>query len=269
MKKCLMIFLNLGIVISSSAQVGIGNNSPKNAAEISATASNPSTSGSSSNGILRIQGNTNTSLDAGIMSNSAASWLQTRSALDYSNNLTLKLNPNGGNITIGSSTPGTSTLNVVGNISASGPIRSASAGQLLNSIYLTESDLSKTTTIQNNSTTATDILTYQYTPVSSSSRIWIKFSVNYLIGGNSTGGADESGSQILVGSTVIQEKRQLFNSGSNGTGDRSVNIFPISGVYDNTSSSAIDIKVNVRRTSGNDVTDVYADMVLSIIEIAD
>ncbi len=266
------IILVMGLMSASTlltAQVGVGNLSPKLTLEVSNTSANSATTGSSANGLLRIQGNTNTGLDVGIMNSSTASWLQSRNVSNYSSNLPLKLNPNGGNVTIGSLTPGTSNLHVQGNIAATGSIRSTATGQLLNSVYLTESDLSKSSTTQNNSTTATDIISYTYTPVSNSSRIWIKFSANYEIGGNSSGGNDEIASQLLVGSSVIQEKRQYFPAGNSGNGNRSVNIFPISGVFDNTSSSSITIKVNVRRTAGDDLTNVFADMVFSIVEIAD
>lgn len=269
MRKFIVLF-NLFLAISSiQAQMGIGNSNPKTTLEISSSAANPSSSGSSLNSSLRIQGNTTSSLDFGIMSNTAASWIQSRNSADYSSNLTLKLNPNGENVTIGTTTTGSSRLHVEGNIRATESIRSTASGQLLNSVFLTETDLSKSTTTQNNSTTATDIISYTYTPVSSNSRIWIKFSANYEINGNSSTVDDEIGSQLLVGSSVIQEKRQYFPTGNAGNGNRSVNIFPISGVFDNTSSSSITIKVNVRRTAGDDYTNVFADMVFSIVEIAD
>jgi hypothetical protein len=252
------------------AQVGLGNSTPKNALEISQTSADPATSGSSSNGTLRVQGNTSSVLDFGILNSASGSWIQSRSSSSYSNNFSLKLNPNGGNVTIGTSTPGSSTLHVSGNIQATGAIRSSSAGQLLNSVYLTESDLGISNTISNNSTTATDVVSYNYTPVSSSSRIWIKLSANYEIAGNTSSGVyDEIGSQITVGGTTIQEKRQIFLTGNSGNGNRSVNIFPISAVYDNTGSSTLTIKVSVKRISGDDLTDVWTDIVFSIVEIAD
>lgn len=268
--RIVLFLLSLSVLVADlNAQMGVGNSNPKNTLEVSGASANPSTSGNSANGLIRIQGNTNTALDMGIMSTTSSSWIQSRNSTDYSSNATLKLNPNGGNITIGATSAGTSNLHVNGNIKASGPIRSTATGQLLNSVYLTESDLSKSSTTVNSSTTATDVFSYNYTPVSSNSRIWIKFSSNYEIGGNSSGGTDEIASQMLVGSTTLQEKRQYFPSGNSGNGNRSVNIFPISGVYDNTSSSTLTIKVNVRRTSGDDQTNVFADMVLSIVEIAD
>jgi len=268
--RSLIFLFGCFLSIPLSSQVGLGNSTPKNALEISQTSADPATSGSSSNGTLRVQGNTSSVLDFGILNSASGSWIQSRSSSSYSNNFSLKLNPNGGNVTIGTSTPGSSTLHVSGNIQATGAIRSSSAGQLLNSVYLTESDLGISNTITNNSTTATDVVSYNYTPVSSSSRIWIKLSANYEIAGNTSSGVyDEIGSQITVGGTTIQEKRQIFLTGNSGNGNRSVNIFPISAVYDNTGSSTLTIKVSVKRISGDDLTDVWTDIVFSIVEIAD
>ena len=255
---------------STLAQTGIGNVNPKGTLEVSSSSANPSNSGSNSNGQLRIQGsNSNNVLDIGIMNSSNGAWIQSRDATNYSSNSQLRINPKGGNVTIGTTTIANSALHVEGNISASQTIRSSAAGQLLNMLILDETALSISSNIQNNSTTFTDILTYSYTPISNNSRILVKFNCNYLIGGNSSAGNDEIASQISINGSAIQEKRQFFSAGNSGTGNRSVNLFPISGVYDNTGSSAISIKIRIARTSGEDVTTVYPDMLLTITEIAD
>ena len=253
-----------------NAQSGVGNTSPKGALEVSTGSANPSSSGSSSNGNLRIQGsNSNSVLDIGNMSSSTGAWMQSRDASNYGSNTQLRLNPNGGNVTIGTATPASSALHVEGNITASQTIRSSAVGQLLNMLILDETALSISSNIQNSSGTFTDILTYTYTPVSNNSRILIKFNGNHYIGGNSSAGIDEFASQIAINGTTIQEKRQYFPTGNSGNGNRSVNLFPITGVYDNTSSSAITIKVRFGRTSGDDVATVYPDMLLTITEISD
>ena len=196
------------------------------------------------------------------------SWVQPRLNTNYSSNQPLFLNPNGGSVIIGNNS-NTATLSVGGTITSSGTIRSSQSGQLLNSVYLTETDLGISNTISNNSTTATDVVSYNYTPVSTNSRIWIKLSANYEIGGNTSSISDEVGSQISVGGSTIQEKRQFFSTGSSGNGNRSVNVFPISAVYDNTGSSTLNIKVSIKRTAGDDQTNVFSDLVFSIMEIAD
>ncbi len=267
--RSLILVMGCCFSVQLFSQVGVGNSAPKNALEISQTSGDPAASGSSSNSLLRIQGNTNVVLDIGILNSTSGSWIQSRNGADYSSNFNLKLNPNGGNVTIGASTPGSSTLHVSGNIQSTGAIRSNAAGQLLNSVYLTETDLGISNTISNNSTAATDVVSYNYTPVSANSRIWIKLSANYEIGGNTSSISDEVGSQISVGGSIIQEKRQFFPAGSSGNGNRSVNIFPISAVYDNTGSTTLNIKVSVKRTAGDDQTNVFSDLVFSIVEIAD
>ena len=127
--RSLSLVLGCFFSVQLFSQVGVGNSAPKNALEISQTSADPATSGSSSNSLLRIQGNTNGVLDFGILNSTTGSWIQSRNGSDYSSNFNLKLNPNGGNVTIGASTPGSSTLHVSGSIQSSGAIRSNSAGQ--------------------------------------------------------------------------------------------------------------------------------------------
>lgn len=255
---------------SISAQTGVGTTSPKGALEVTNASVNPSSTGSASNGNIRIQGNnSNNVLDIGNMNSSTGAWIQSRDASNYGTNSQLRINPKGGNVSIGTTTPGSSAIHVAGTVTATQTIRSSAPGQLLNMVMLDETALGISTNIQNSSTTYTDILSYSYTPVSNNSRILVKFNVNHIIGGNSSGGNDEIASQITINGTAVQEKRQYFPAGNSGNGDRSVNLFPISAVYDNTSSSAIAIKVRMARTAGDDVTTVYPDMVLTITEIAD
>ncbi len=256
--------------VQLNAQTGVGNSSPKGTMEVSTSSANPLSSGNSSNGNLRIQGtNSSNVLDMGNMNSSTGAWIQSRDGSNYGTNTQLRINPKGGNVTIGSTTASASALHVEGTITASQTIRSTAVGQLLNMLMLDETALSISSNIQNSSGTFTDILTYTYTPVSNNSRIMVKFNGNHIIGGNSSGGVDEFASQIAINGTTIQEKRQYFPAGNSGNGNRSVNLFPITGVYDNTASSAITIKVRVGRTSGDDVVTVYPDMLLTITEISD
>jgi hypothetical protein len=267
MKFNLFLFF-LYFVPSLTAQVGIGTTNPVSKVHVSGDTASPSKTGSSQNSLLRLSNTSDASvLDLGIHG-TTFSWVQPRLNTNYSTNQPLFLNPNGGSVIIGNNS-NIATLSVGGTITASGTIRSSQSGQLLNSVYLTETDLGISNTISNNSTTATDVVSYNYTPVSTNSRIWIKLSANYEIGGNTSSISDEVGSQISVGGSTIQEKRQFFSTGSSGNGNRSVNVFPISAVYDNTSSSTLNIKVSIKRTAGDDQTNVFSDLVFSIMEIAD
>ncbi len=277
MKKTLKLTLLIlgGWNFQVSAQLGMGLTNPNSKFDIRGTISSPASSGSSLNSILRISNSLNSGsavLDAGIWGGNYA-WLQSRQSSNYANNLPLYINRNGGAVSINTSNS-SAALNVGGTILASGVIRSTTAGQELNRIAVNETDLGKSSAITNSSGTYTDVITYVYTPVSDKSRILISFNSNYSIGGNVSAGTDEFNSQITVGGTTIQEKRQLFvSSGGNppagGSGFRGSAVFPITGVYKNSSTNNITIKVRVSRTSGDDTITINPDILFTIVEIAD
>ncbi len=275
MKKTLILILIMTLGFASTkAQVGIGTSSPNAKLDIRGTRGPAATSGNSNNATLRISnGNLNGSsvLDFGSNGDGHA-WLQSRSSSDYTLNYPLYLNSNGGAVSINTS-QSSAALNVGGTILATGTIRSSAAGQELNRVVLNESDLGISANITNSSGTYTDVITYTYTPTSNKSRILITYSGNYTISGNVGSIQDEFNSQITVGGTSIQEKRQLFvntgNSTIGGNGFRGSGVFPISAVYKNSSSSNITIKVRVSRTAGDDTITIYPDMLFSIVEIAD
>jgi hypothetical protein len=95
--------------ITSAGLVGVGTSSPGQLLEIRAAASGgaPATSGTTQNGLLRIsQTSVGQSLDIGTNADSY-SWLQATNRTDLSVKYPLAINPNGGNVGIGTSTPGT------------------------------------------------------------------------------------------------------------------------------------------------------------------
>jgi len=96
------------------AQTGIGTTAPVNKLQIEATTADPATSGATANGNLRL-GGTGAShvLDFGLSSSSTYSWLQARSKSAYGTYYNLALNPNGGLVGIGTTSP--STTLTVGN----------------------------------------------------------------------------------------------------------------------------------------------------------
>jgi len=112
MKKVVFILSFLFFTFFSNAQTGIGTTTPVNKFEVVATAADPASSNSSANGNLRL-GNTSAAhvLDFGLSSSSTYSWLQARSKSNYATNYNLVLNPNGGFIGIGNTSP-SSTLTV-------------------------------------------------------------------------------------------------------------------------------------------------------------
>ncbi len=113
MKNRILIIISILIFFNNSfAQTGIGTTTPVNKFEVVATAADPASSNSSANGNLRL-GNSSAAhvLDFGLSSSSTYSWLQARSKSNYATNYNLVLNPNGGFIGIGNTSP-SSTLTV-------------------------------------------------------------------------------------------------------------------------------------------------------------
>lgn len=88
------------------AQTGIGTTNPVNKFQVEAGLADPATSGSGSNGALRLSGTSgNHVLDFGLSSSSTYSWLQSRDRTNYAGSRVLSLNPRGGNVGIGSTAP--------------------------------------------------------------------------------------------------------------------------------------------------------------------
>jgi hypothetical protein len=94
-------------LVSWNGNVGIGTTNPNTRLEvrwINVTA--PNSTGSTTNAIFRMRGDTNHSLDFGTLSNSPyGSWIQSVDHINLSNSLPLVFNPNGGNVGIGDTTP--------------------------------------------------------------------------------------------------------------------------------------------------------------------
>jgi hypothetical protein len=113
-KKIIFIAGVLMIVSLSKAQTGIGTTAPVNKLHIETTTADPATSGATANGNLRLSGSgASHVLDFGLSSSSTYSWLQARSKSAYGTYYNLGLNPNGGLVGIGTTSP--STTLTVGN----------------------------------------------------------------------------------------------------------------------------------------------------------
>lgn len=114
MKK--VFFIASLIFVSSfvKAQTGIGTTAPLNKFEVVTSTADPASSGSSANGNLRLGPSSGSHvLDFGLSSTSTYAWLQARLKSNYGTNYNLVLNPNGGSVGIGNTSP--STTLTVGN----------------------------------------------------------------------------------------------------------------------------------------------------------
>ena len=100
------------LFVRGDGNVGIGTISPSSTFHIRGTFGAPLTTGTCLNGVARFgQTSGNGGLDIGF--GDPYSWLQSRNATDYSVNYNLSLQPNGGNVGIGTITP-TALLHVLG-----------------------------------------------------------------------------------------------------------------------------------------------------------
>ena len=95
-----------GAVTVSGSNVGIGTSSPALTLALSGgTGSAPATSGTTQNGTFRIRTAANGVLDMGSVSATGAGWLQATDQTNLASSYNLLLNPNGGNVGIGTSSP--------------------------------------------------------------------------------------------------------------------------------------------------------------------
>ena len=113
-KRIVTIAFVVLLVSTAQAQTGIGTTTPVNKLQVETSLAEPATTGATANGNLRLSGSTGSHvLDFGLSSAATYAWLQARSKSAYGTNYNLVLNPNGGNVGIGTLTP-TAKLNLSG-----------------------------------------------------------------------------------------------------------------------------------------------------------
>jgi hypothetical protein len=107
----------------NGGKVGIGTSVPSAPLHVRGTLAAPATSGSAQNGFFRLSDPSTSpvGLDVGVLSSPWYAWIQFRDVNDYSANGPLALNPNGGNVGIGTTSPGYK-LHVNGTINSNSTI---------------------------------------------------------------------------------------------------------------------------------------------------
>ncbi|MBI4548004.1 MAG: hypothetical protein HY707_08495 [Ignavibacteriae bacterium] len=122
----------------ATGNVGIGMTNPVQKFEIVGANLGAATSGSAADGIARFRpSGSAAALDIGYLSSPAHAWIQSRDADNYTINYNLALNPNGGDIGIGTTTFG--SLLTVGSPSIRGTLNVVGSTLLLPALSLTDS----------------------------------------------------------------------------------------------------------------------------------
>ena len=126
----------------------------------------------------------------------------------------------------------------------------ASAGSVLKDTMLSNSEVTVVSTTIAATGSNVDFITYSYTPVSSSSYLIIHIHISKY---EQSGTTDDSWFSVLrVDGAEIAYGWQKVNDDANGTSGRSGVLFPLTGRYTNSSTSAKTISVAARRDTADD-----------------
>jgi hypothetical protein len=159
--------------------------------------------------------------------------------------VTNNLNESGGSVK--------AAIDTSGNLATTGFIYAGAwrAGQVIKDTMLSNTEFTVDATTVATSNSDTDFITYSYTPTSSSSYLIIHVHVAAYSAASDTGGAgtDSYFSRIKVGGNEIVYSRQMTRSNE---GFRTGSLFPLTGRYTNSDTTAKTITVGVRRDSADD-----------------
>ncbi|MFA5791899.1 MAG: hypothetical protein WC884_02585, partial [Candidatus Paceibacterota bacterium] len=99
---------NMDLFVKDGGNVGIGTTGPKAKLEVRGSAGTPATSGDVQNGIFRISNpSISAVLDFGTLAATPyTNWIQGAGSTNLAGNIPIALNPNGGNVGIGTTSPG-------------------------------------------------------------------------------------------------------------------------------------------------------------------
>lgn len=184
----------------------------------------------------------------------------------------MRLNSTGGLEIIDSSyTNNIFTLTDSGNITNKGTIipGAYSAGQVIKDIMLSNNEVTVVSTTIAGTNSNVNFVTYNYTPVSSSSYLLVHYHLSKYAPAGTT--VDSWYSALLVDGNEIAYGWQMVNNTNNGTSGRSGVLFPLTGRYTNSSTSVKQIQVAARRDSADDsilIDNSSTSMWLRITEVA-
>jgi hypothetical protein len=173
--------------------------------------------------------------------------------------ITNKLNETGGTVKM--------SIDTTGNVVFTGFIKANAwrAGQVVNDIILSNTEVTVSTTTIATSNSDTDFVTYSYTPLSSTSYLVIHYHLASFSFEGGTGN-DSYFSRIKVDGGEITYSRQ-----STVNGNRTGVLFPLTGRYTNSNTTAKSIVVACRRDSADDsitIVNSSSSMWLRITEVA-
>lgn len=156
-----------------------------------------------------------------------------------------------------------------GNATFGGYVRGGAPGSVLKDTMLSNSEVTVVSTTIATSTSDVDFITYSYTPVSSSSYLIIDFHLSRY---EHQGTTDDSWySSLKVDGTEISYNWQMVNDNGTGTSGRSGVLFPLTGRYTNSNTSAKTISIAARRDGADDSINIVnsaTGMWLRITEVA-
>lgn len=163
----------------------------------------------------------------------------------------------------------TMNLDNSGNVVFSGFVRGNAPGTVLKDTMLSNTEVTVVSTTIAATSSNVDFITYNYTPVSSSSYLIVHIHISKYTNAGST---DDSWWSVLkVDGSEIAYGWQMVNDNNNGTSGRSGTLFPLTGRYTNSSTSTKTIAVAARRDTADDsmtIDNTATSMWLRITEVA-
>jgi hypothetical protein len=156
----------------------------------------------------------------------------------------------GGGLVLPASTLTVANLTVTNNLIQS----KWQPGEVIRTIALQQTGFNQSN-LQAVGSTLTTIANYSYTPVSNNSRVYVRYSTDYSVGG---AGADRLSSYVRINNNTILLRNQSFSNVTGG-GTRSGTIFPIEAVYTNTGIIALNVQIAANVPVGDDLITIRND----------